>query len=109
MEPPYRGVFEDVYEKMTQNTGENFTELFKERLSVCLQKLPIQKPEKEVFLQFASESGFEEGQMQLLSISQYRDRLLTIIQKAEAELMQKSKMALGLGAMSGVLLIIVLW
>lgn len=108
LEKPYNEAFSDIYESMKNNTGEKFGQVFHRRMSECLQQLPIKQEEKELFLRFASESGFEDGKMQIRSMEQYNDRLKTIIHKLEQEIAEKSRMAMGLGAMSGLLLVIIL-
>jgi stage III sporulation protein AB len=108
LEEPYGLTFSRIGEIMRENRGESFRDIFREQMTKCLEKIPIRRQEKKLFLDFAAESGFTEGKMQLLSIGQYQDRLKGIIEVAERELAEKSKMALGLGAMSGLLLVLIL-
>lgn len=93
---------------MEENTGEGFGQVFKSRMEECLGKIPIQKEERDIFLQFASCSGFEDGKMQIRSMEQYRDLLQDIVKRVEQEIGERSRMALGLGAMGGLLLVIIL-
>jgi stage III sporulation protein AB len=108
LEDPYGLAFREIGEAMRENRGESFRDIFKEQIEKCLVHVPVRRQEKELFLQFAAESGFAEGKMQLLAIGQYQDRLKGIIEVAERELAEKSRMALGLGAMSGLLLVLIL-
>lgn len=108
LEEPYRKAFSDIYEFMKHNTGEEFGQVFHRTMEECLKEIPIKKEEKELFLKFTSVSGFEDGKMQIRSMEQYNDRLKNIVQKLEQEISEKSRMALGLGAMSGLLLVIIL-
>jgi stage III sporulation protein AB len=108
LEDPYGRTFRRIGEIMRENRGESFRGIFQEEMEKCMEKIPIRKQEKELFLEFGSESGFAEGKMQLLAIGQYQDRLKGIIEVAERELAEKSRMALGLGAMSGLLLVLIL-
>jgi stage III sporulation protein AB len=108
IQEPYRGAFLDVYRAMRENTGEEFGQVFRRRMEECLKTVPAQKKEKELFLRFAAESGFEDGDMQLSSIVQYQDLLKDLAAGLEREVGEKSRMALGLGAMGGLLLVIVL-
>jgi stage III sporulation protein AB len=105
-EEPFGSAFQEIADIMRSNRGESFSEVFSSQMDKCLKNVPIKRQEKELFLSFASESGFAEGKMQLLAIEQYQDRLKNIIEVAERELSEKSRMALGLGAMSGLFLVI---
>lgn len=105
---PYRQALLDIYEAMKENTGEGFGQVFRRRMKECLSQIPVRKEEKELFVRFAEGSGFEDGRMQLRSMEQYNDRLQSIIECSERELAEKSRLALGLGAMSGLLLVIIL-
>lgn len=108
LESPYRQAFEEVHGKMLENTGEGFGQVFHDRMKSCLEEVPLQKEEKELFLQFSRSCGFEDGKMQLRSMEQYNDRLKSLIHRLEQETAEKCRMALGLGAMSGLLLVIIL-
>jgi stage III sporulation protein AB len=108
LEDPYGEAFDRIKEVMRENRGESFRDVFREEMESCLGKIPIKQQEKELFLEFAAESGFTEGKMQLRAIGQYQDRLKGIIEVAEREVAEKSRMAMGLGAMSGLLLVLIL-
>jgi stage III sporulation protein AB len=108
LEDPYGEAFRRIKEVMRENRGESFRDVFREEMENCLKKIPVKQQEKELFLEFTAESGFTEGKMQLRSIGQYQDRLKGIIEVAEREVAEKSRMAMGLGAMSGLLLVLIL-
>lgn len=108
VEEPYKQAFLDIHQSMKENTGEGFGSVFSRRMESCLESVPVMKQEKELFLKFAAESGFEDGEMQIRSIERYNDMLKDIITRLEQEIAEKSRMALGLGAMSGLLLVIIL-
>ncbi len=74
-----------------------------------MRELPLQQEDRDAFLQFIPEDGYVDGQMQLLSIQRSRDLLEGTIGKLERENGEKCRLALGLGAMSGMLLILILW
>lgn len=105
---PYGSAFEDIYSSLAENTGESFGEVFRVRMKQVLAQVPVYRKEKELFLQSLGGSSFEDSAMQLRSMEQYNDMLKTSIAEAERETAEKSRMALGLGAMGGLLLIIVL-
>jgi len=78
-------------------------------MSAGLDELPLHGEDREAFLQFASEEGYMDGQMQLLAIRRSRERLENTARRLEQENTEKCRMAVGLGAMGGLLLILVLW
>lgn len=109
LEEPYRQAFEEMFSYCQENSGESFGQVFQEKMERCFAHIPLHKEEKKLFLEFASESGFEDGRMQLRSMEQYHEILQKTIIQQEAELAEKSRMALGLGTMGGLLLVIILW
>lgn len=108
VEEPYRECLWDIYEKMKENTGESFAKVFRSRMTQCLETLGLEKEDREHFLHFTAENSFADGKMQLRSMEQSRELLKTTIEMLEREKGEKCRMAVGLGAMSGLLLIIVL-
>lgn len=105
---PYRNFFHQVFLHMQQNTGENFESVFEEKFRICCSSLPIEETDRKEFLQFVSSNSFMEDRMQLGTIEKTQDTLrhkLEILEKDNAE---KCRMAVGLGAMSGLFLIIIL-
>ena len=105
---PYRSTLLQIYRKMNENTGEGFQTIFFENMEACLQKVPISKEDRKHFLSFAVGDGFEDGCMQLRAVERSREMLLLSAEKMERENTEKCRMALGLGAMSGLLLIVIL-
>lgn len=97
-----------VYMDMEENTGMEFSRVFCRRMEECLGGLPITEEDKNLFLSFAVSESFEEGRMQLRAIEQGREQLQNRIDALEKENGEKCRMAVGLGAMSGLLLLIVL-
>lgn len=93
---------------MQENTGEKFEVIFGEVFRQCFLKLPIAEPDKAQFLQFVSTDSFNEERMQLCAIEQSEDHLRHRAEELEKENAEKCRMAVGLGAMSGLLLVIVL-
>lgn len=98
-----------VDEKMWENTGETFAEVFRECLRDPLGTLPLKEEDRETFFQFASKAGFMDGQMQLRVMEHSGELLEGTAEKLERENAEKCKMAVGLGVMGGLLLILVLW
>lgn len=108
VEEPLKGCLKQVYEKMCDNTGRGFGEIFVEQMRTGLTALPIRSADGEVFLRFALQSGFAEGDMQIKWMEQSREQLAHTVEVLEAEIAGKSRIALSLGAMSGLLLVILL-
>lgn len=107
-EEPYRSALLHIYQIMRENTGECFAGVFCENMEECLKHVAIVKEDKEHFLAFAAGESFEDGRMQLRTIERSRELLLLSAEKMEKENAEKCRMAVGLGAMSGLLLIIIL-
>lgn len=105
---PYRACFRDIFMEMQENTGESFEEVFQRHMRACLSSLPLTKEDEEIFLHFTQDGGFTEGKMQLRAIEQSRELLGNVIAQLQTEIGEKCRMAVGLGAMSGLLLLIVL-
>lgn len=108
LDEPYRSAFADVCHYMEENTGEGFAQVFRSRMEECLGSVNVGGEEKDIFLQFASLSGYEDGHMQLSAMEQYRELLDDLTKRLESEIREKSRMALGLGVMGGLLLVIIL-
>lgn len=106
---PFRGAFSDIGRRMEENTGISFGEVFRGRMGEILGELPLKEEDRENFLQFTSQTGFADGQMQLRTIEQSMELLEDTRKRLEKENAEKSRMAVGLGAMGGLLLILILW
>jgi hypothetical protein len=74
----------------------------------CLKDTPLTIQDRENFLSLFAEHGFEDENMQIRVIEQGREVLQQSIDCVERENREKCRMAVGLGAMSGLLLLIVL-
>jgi len=105
---PFRSCFLDVYHAMRANSGESFQKVFLLNMEGCLKTLPITSEDREHFLSFVSGESFEDGRMQLRAIERSCELLRLSIQNAEKENKEKCRLAVGLGAMSGLLLVVIL-
>lgn len=106
--PPCAAAFRQIADRMRENTGESFEAVFRECVSAPLGEMPLQEEDKEEFLAFVPGNGFTDGQMQLRMIEQSRAQLEAKTEKLERENAEKCRMAVGLGAMGGLLIILVL-
>lgn len=105
---PYRGCFRVIYERMRENTGVVFGQVFREEMKPCLDKLPLAEADKSRFLSLFADCGFEDEKMQIRTIEQNKELLQHTITELERENKEKCRMAVGLGVMSGLLLVIIL-
>ena len=106
---PFEKAFRGVAEKMQENTGASFAAVFREHIEGPLKELPLTMEDRETFLQFASEAGYLDGQMQLRAMEQSIELISGTVERLERENADKCRVAVGLGAMGGFLLILVLW
>lgn len=105
---PFGGCLIQVYEEMKKNTGARFGQVFSEYMGKCFAGLPLTKEDGELFLRFAKKSSFAEGAMQLKWMEQSREMLGQVLCELERETEEKGRIAVGLGAMCGLLFIIIL-
>lgn len=108
LSPPFGKAFQAIGERMEENTGISFGEVFREEMDAALGDLPLKAEDRENFLYFTSQTGFADGQMQLRAIEQSAELLRATEEKLAQENAEKSRMAMGLGVMGGLLLILVL-
>ena len=100
--------FRRIADKMRENTGESFARVFEECVRVPLKDMPLKEEDREEFLRFVSAGTFGDSQMQLALIEQSREQLDVRAAALERENGEKCRMAVGLGAMGGLLIILVL-
>lgn len=108
LEEPYRGAFSRMYQEYANGAGAPFLEIFIRQMERIFTALPLQKEDREVFLSPFRSQGFQDGQMQVKSLEQSLLQLQDIIRMQNEELHGKCRMAVGLGVMSGLLLIIIM-
>lgn len=105
---PCGEAFRQIAERMRENTGESFAEVFRSCTREPLLELPIKAEDREEFLRFVSAGSFGDGQMQLDLLEQSRRQMEARAQTLERENSEKCRIAAGLGALGGLLLILVL-
>ncbi len=108
LEQPYGEAFQEVCR--TYDTGENqsFCAIFVERMEQELGRLPLKQEDCQSFLAPFQRKGFQDEQMQLKSLEQSILRLRTCEERLSQEIAQKSRMSVGLGVMSGLLLVVIM-
>lgn len=105
---PYRTGLLQVYTKMQENEGIGFSQTFCVSMEECMKEQPVTTEDKDRFLAFAKGEAFEDGRMQLRTIERSRELLLKTAAELEKENGEKCRLAIGLGAMSGLLLVLIL-
>lgn len=106
---PFQEAFLETGRRMEENTGATFGEVFQEEMGKALDGLPLRDGDREAFLDFARQTGFADAQMQLRTIEHSGELLRGTRERLAQENAEKCRMAVGLGAMGGLLLILVLW
>lgn len=109
LDPPFDGAFRKIGSRMEENTGMSFGEVFREEMDGILKELPLREQDRDNFLKFTQQTGFADSQMQLRSLEQGMEQLAAAQEHLARENEEKCRMAVGLGAMGGLLLILVLW
>lgn len=108
MEEPLKGCLLEICRELSGGQSGAFQEVFCRRMEECLDDLPLKREDREIFLQPFRGQGFRDSSMQLVSLEQGLSQLSDSIRLQEGERREKSYMAVGLGAMGGLLLLIVL-
>lgn len=105
---PYRETLFAICDKMGENRGVSFDVVWKEEMERCLERLPIDREEKELVLNFFSCSGFADRRMQERAVEQQCGLLQQAVKKQEEAIENKSKVVMSMGLISGIFLTIVL-
>lgn len=109
MPEPFSNALKEVADKMGENQGACFAVVFRESLEKPFQKLPLKPQDLEIFWQCIPVNGFADGQMQTALLEQGGRRLGDRARRLERENVEKCRMAVGLGALGGLLLLLALW
>ena len=104
---PYKTLFYTIHETFQQGNGRGLDILCEEVLEEGLQKLPL-KEEKELFIQCFSDIGYSDVWMQYQNMERNEKQLKGILDTEEMEMKTRSKLAISLGTMSGILLVLIL-
>ncbi len=108
LQEPYRSCFQQIYNRMAENVGISFGQVFREEMEQCMEGLPLTPQDRKYFLDLFVDNGFEDENMQIRSMEQCQEILKNTTNRLERENTEKCRMAVGLGAMSGLLLVIIL-
>lgn len=106
---PFGSALKKIGQNMRDNIGLSFGETFQKEFEGALEGMHLKEEDREAFLQFARQTCHADGQMQLRVMEQSAEVLRKTEEALERENTEKCRMAVGLGAMSGILLILILW
>ncbi len=107
--PPFGGALERVGQGMRDNIGLSFGETFQREFEEVLEGMHLKDEDVEAFMRFTRQACHADSQMQLRAMEQGAEVLSRTEEALERENAGKCRMAVGLGAMSGILLILILW
>ena len=108
VEEPYRKCFRDIFQQMEKNDGITFAAIYRDCMQSCLQELPLSGDDRNLMLTLFSEHDFADGEMQIRSLARRSEVLEETINVLERDMREKCRLAVGMGVMSGLLLVIVL-
>ena len=98
----------EVYREYTETEGVGFLEMAEKSFRRQLGTFPLKKEDIDEFLRFAEKEGYADETMQIKSIELSRQELEHTAEVQQREITQKCRLSIGLGAMSGLLLLLIL-
>ena len=108
-EEPYSRAFAEVYRQMTENKGNSFATVYGEIMGRTLKEIgALKEQDREIFLQCVLQQGCGDTETGIRLLKRQQELLRERITGLEAENRGKSRMAVGLGTLGGLLLIIIL-
>lgn len=107
-EEPYRQAFIQVYRELAKGRGKSFSEVYGRIMGEALRELPLKEQDRQLFLQCVLEQGAGDGEAGVRLIRRQQELLRERIARLETDSREKSRMAVGLGTLGGLLLIIIL-
>lgn len=97
-----------VHELMSRNEGITFDKAFSETMEECLSTFVLEDTDIADFLKISHTGSYSDGQMQIKALERIRDDLKDKASELKSEVENRGRIAVGLGAMGGLLLVIVL-
>lgn len=98
----------EVYREYTETEGRGFLETAEESFRRQLKALPLKREDIGQFLLFAGKEGYADETMQIRAMELSRQRLEQTADAQQREIAQKCRLSVGMGAMSGLLLLLLL-
>lgn len=109
MEKPYSTFFSEINQELSKKNGKAFGEIWRNAGKELEGITSISRAEKEQFLSFPTENGYQNGEMQIREMEGKIYELETSIQKLEKKIENNCKLYLCVGIMSGLLCTILFW
>lgn len=101
-------ICKEVYEEYITSEGRGFLEMAEESFRKKLNTLPLKKEDIDRFLLFTGREGYPDEAMQIRAIELAKQELERTAEMQQREISQKCRLSVGLGAMSGLLIVILL-
>lgn len=101
-------ICKEVYEEYITSEGSGFLEMAEESFRKKLNTLPLKKEDIDRFLLFTGREGYPDEAMQIRAIELAKQELERTAEMQQREISQKCRLSVGLGAMSGLLIVILL-
>lgn len=108
VEEPYSGAFARIWQELSENRGSCFAEVYESIMGEALQVTALQEQDRQLFLQCMLDQGGSDGEAGVRLIRRQQELLQERITRLETENREKSRMAVGLGTLGGLLIIIIL-
>ena len=106
-QPPYQNIFQKIWESTETESGQHFGRVSERIMKQELQNIPMGE-EKDIFIRCFYDIGYADEWLQRRNIERGRDKLRESLDKEEEDLKKRSKLAVSLGTMSGILLVLIL-
>lgn len=98
----------EVYREYTEKEGIGFLETAEKSFRRQLRTLPLKKEDIDEFLRFVGKEGYADESMQIKSMELSKQKLEHMADMQQREISQKCRLSVGLGTMSGLLLLLLL-
>lgn len=108
LEEPYRTIFREIYQKNMEYSGESFGDICRRSMESGMKDVVVKAGDKELLVSCFEKSGYEEDTLQLRIIEQAKKQLEQRLECVSRENLPKYRVAIGMGMMSGLLLVILL-
>ena len=108
MREPYRSAFLEIFQRINENDGSSLERIWKERMNICMDTMPLREEEKEILRGLPEHQGILDETLQAAGVGQSLDVLEEHIRQAEAEYENKSKVIMSISVMTGLFITILL-
>lgn len=103
----FEGIFAKIGREALDKPEERFQDLLRKGLEEALREI-LPPSEERQFYEFASQGGLRREEMQVRALERSRRRIGEIAEECRAGRREKGRVAWSLGAMGGLLLVVLL-